>query len=51
MLLVLNKTSKKSSEVVNITNMQQGGWTNANNTSTPNGINFKTGASSSTIVA
>ena len=33
----------------NITNMQQEGWYNANNPSTPNGSNFDNVASSSTI--
>ena len=31
--------------------MQQGGWVNKNNPSTPNGINVYTGASESTIAA
>ena len=50
-LLVLNEKNKEPSAVVNITNMQQGGWSDENNPSTHNGSNVDTGASEITISA
>ena len=51
MLLLLNQTNKESSAGVNITNMQQGVWYNANNQSVHNVSNVDTGDSVSTIAA
>ena len=48
-LLVLNETNKESSAGVNIKNMHQGVWDNANNPSTPSGSNFDSGSLTSTI--
>ena len=48
MLLLLNQTNKESSAGVNITNMQKGGWDNANNPSTHNASNVETSASAIT---